>query len=92
MTWFCRLLIFFFKISLFVVVCFLNKSLGNISRVSSSLDHDHDRRFVGPDLGQNCLKMLSADDTSKERIYDDISSESGIYIKLNEHQTHVFAC
>ena len=53
---------FFFKISLFVVV-FLKKSLGNISGASSSLDLDHARRFVGPDLGPNCLQRLSADDT-----------------------------
>ena len=31
----------FFKISLFVVVVFLKKYFGNISRVSSSLDPDH---------------------------------------------------
>ena len=53
---------FFFKISLFVVV-FQKKSLGNISRVSSSLDPDHAGCFVGPDLGPNCLQRLSAHDT-----------------------------
>ena len=31
----------FFKIRLFVVVVFSKRSLGNISRVSSSLDPDH---------------------------------------------------
>ena len=37
----------------FVAVFFflLKKSFRNISRVSSSLDPDHDRRFVRPDLG-----------------------------------------
>ena len=35
---------------------FLKWSFGNISRVPSRLDPDHVRRFVGPDLGPNCLK------------------------------------
>ena len=64
--------IFFFKISLFVVaVFFLKESFRNISRVSSSLDPDHAPRFVGPDLDPNCFKRLSADDTSKQRVYND---------------------
>ena len=29
--------------------------------MSNSLDPDQTRRFVGPDLGPNCLQMLSAD-------------------------------
>ena len=29
--------------------------------VSHGLDPDQDRYFVGPDLGPNCLKRLSAD-------------------------------
>ena len=65
----------------------------------SSLDLDHARLSVGPDLGPNCLQRLSADDTSKLRVYDDKkikfreltrNSELGIYIKLREH--HIFAC
>ena len=58
------------------VVVFLKASFGNISRVSSCLDPDHARRFVGPDLGPNCLQRLSADDTiySKSRVYGDNSS------------------
>ena len=32
--------------------------------VSNSLDPDQDRQSVGPDLGPNCLQMLSADDTT----------------------------
>ena len=47
---FCRLLIFFFKISCFT----------NIMRVPNGLDRDQSRRFVGknvgPDLIQNCFK------------------------------------
>ena len=46
-------------------VCLLFFSFRDISRVLSSLDSDHAPRFVGPDLGPNCLQMLSADDTSK---------------------------
>ena len=34
-------------------------------RVSSSFDPDQARRFVGPDLGPNCLQRISADDTSR---------------------------
>ena len=30
--------------------------------MSNGLDSDQDQHFVGPDLGQNCLKRLSADD------------------------------
>ena len=33
-------------------------------RVSNSLDPDQDRRYVGPDLGPNCLQRLSAVDKS----------------------------
>ena len=31
-------------------------------RVPNSLDSDQAKRFVGPDLGQNCLQKLSAED------------------------------
>ena len=48
-----------------LLLFFLKKSFGNISRVPSSLDPDHDRAFLGPDLGPNCLQTLSVDDTSK---------------------------
>ena len=58
---FCRLLIFF-KIN------FLKNSFRNIIRMSNSLDPDQARRFVGPDLGQNCLPRLSADVTGKQRV------------------------
>ena len=36
--------------------------------MSNSLDPDQARRFVGPDLGLNCLPRLSADDTGSQRI------------------------
>ena len=34
-------------------------------RVSNSLDPDQARRFVGPDLGPNCLQRSSADDKGR---------------------------
>ena len=41
--------------------------------MSNSLDPDQAQHFVGPDLGLNCLQMLSADNKSplagKELIY-----------------------
>ena len=42
----------------------LTKNLSGIPSVSNSLDPDQARRFVGPDLGPNCLQRLSADDKS----------------------------
>ena len=38
--------------------------------MSNSLDPDQARRFVGPDLGPNCLPRLSADDTGRQRVND----------------------
>ena len=48
---FCCLLIFSKSISSKI-------SFGNTIRVSNSLDPDQARRFVGPDLGPNCLQKL----------------------------------
>ena len=39
--------------------------------MSNNLDPDKDWRFVGPDLGPNCLQRLSADDTSGQRVKRD---------------------
>ena len=36
--------------------------------MSNSLDPDQARRFVGPDLGPNCLPKLSEDDTGRQRV------------------------
>ena len=36
--------------------------------MANSLDPDQARRFVGPDLGPNCLPRLSADDTGRQRV------------------------
>ena len=51
---YCRLLTFFSKLT------FSNNSF----RVSNGLDPDKDQYFVSPNLGPNCLQMLSADDKS----------------------------
>ena len=59
---FCRLLIFFSKST------FLKYSFRNTRRESNSLDPDQARQIVGPDLGPNSLQMLSADDTSRQRV------------------------
>ena len=37
-------------------------------KMSNSLDPDQAQRFVGPDLGPNCLHGLSTDDTSRQRV------------------------
>ena len=55
---FCCLLTFLSKNNFFEYY-FMN----NI-RVSNGLDPDQDRRCVGPDLGPNCLQILSVDDKS----------------------------
>ena len=46
---------------------FSKNSSRNTISVSNSLGPDQARRFVGPDLGPNCLQRLSADDTSIQR-------------------------
>ena len=46
---------------------FFKKSFKNTIRVSNSLDPDQARHIVGPDLGPNCLRSLSADDSSRQR-------------------------
>ena len=61
---FCRLLIFVSKST------FLKNSFRNTIRVSNSLDPDQTRHVVGSDLGPNCLQILSADDTSRQRVED----------------------
>ena len=35
-------------------------------RVPNSLNPDQARHFVGPDLGQNCMQRLSAENTSRQ--------------------------
>ena len=43
-------------------------SIRNPITVSNSLDPDQARHFVAPDLGQNCLQRLSADNNRKQRV------------------------
>ena len=52
---FCGLLLLFFSIS-----TFMKKSFLNTIRVLHSLDPDQVPHFVGPDLGSNCLQIISA--------------------------------
>ena len=47
---------------------FSKNSFRNSTRVSNSLDPDRARHFVRSDLGPNCLQMLSADDTRRQRV------------------------
>ena len=42
--------------------------LGIPSECQTVLDPDQVRRFVGPDLGPNCVQKLSSDDTSWQRL------------------------
>ena len=58
---FCCRLLTSFKIN------FLENSFRNTIRVSNSLDPDQAQHYVGPDLSPDCLQMLSADDTSRQR-------------------------
>ena len=53
-----------------------SKILTHIIRVSNSLDPDQDRQNVGPDLGPNCLKRLSADDKSRRWQGEDLKDVS----------------
>ena len=50
---------------IFSISTFLKNSLKNTISVSNNLDPDQAQRFVGPDLGPNCLQRLLADDTSR---------------------------
>ena len=46
--------------------------------MSNSLDPDQARRFVGPDLGPNCLSRLSADDTGRQRVYFNLHDQEHV--------------
>ena len=47
---------------------FSKNSFNNTIRVSNCLDPDPAQHFGGPDMGPNCLQMLSAADTSRQRV------------------------
>ena len=53
--------------------------------MSNSLDPDQARRFVGPDLGPNCLQRLSADDTGRQRVETLISTSLIITNNATRH-------
>ena len=52
----------------------------NNIRLSNSLDPDQARRFVGPDLCQNCLQRLSADDKIRTEKYTCINKYSILWV------------
>ena len=59
--------------------------------MSNSFDPDQVRRFVGPDLGQNCLLRLSTDDTNRVRVYEDNPNKVGSRIdRVNRGSTFNF--
>ena len=47
---------------LFSKLTFSKNSFTNTIRVSNSFDLDQNRRYVGPDLGPNCLQRLTEED------------------------------
>ena len=63
----CRLLTFFTKL-----FYFQKESLRNTIRVSTGLDPDQDRRFVGPGIGQNCWQLTSKDTAGKKIVKDGV--------------------
>ena len=64
----CNFSCFFVVCCFFFFFFFCKNSFINTIIMSNSLDPDQARRFVGPDLGPNCLPMLPADDTSRQRV------------------------
>ena len=68
-AFFCRLLIFFFKIDFF-------EKFFQEYHQSVSLDPNQARHFVGPNLGPTCLQKLSADNTSRLRVKNNFSIPS----------------
>ena len=65
------LTLFYHLLDFFQNYFFGKNSFRNTIRVSNSMDADQDGNFVGPDLGPNLLKWLTADEkaaASKERV------------------------
>ena len=56
----------------------------NTIRMSNSLDPDQAQRFVGPDLGPNCLPRLSADDTGRKRVKHTTKTNQTGYAQTNQ--------
>ena len=69
-----------------------------INAVSNSLDPDQARRFVGPDLGPNCLQRLSADNTCGERVNISKPTYFLVFLRLEPllcwdfHRTRFLSC
>ena len=59
---------FFVVCSFFSKSSFSKNSFRNMIRESNSLNPGQARQDVRPDLGPNCLQMLSADDTTRQRV------------------------
>ena len=72
----------------FFVVCEFKKSFRNITRVSKNLDTDQARRFVGPDLGPNCVQRLyrqtSKVATNVKNQLDEAQHEKKTFIAMKE--------
>ena len=66
--------------------------------MSNSLDPDKARHTVGPDLGPNCLKRLSADDKIHRQQAKKLSHITLIFLLVLKsgvcflHPLHIFKC
>ena len=77
-----QLCMVFCRLTIFSKSNFTKNSCKNTTRVSKGLDQDQARRFVGPDLGPNCLQKLSTDDTCSQRANGDRESVLHISARL----------
>ena len=55
--------------------------------MSNSLNPDQAQRFIGPDLDPNCLHMLSADDTSSQRVRPTRRAGHFVILRRNSSET-----
>ena len=58
--------------------------------MSNSLDPDQARQDVGPDLNQNYLQRLSADDTSMENVYMNTGGRSKVLSLTHRKNQYCF--
>ena len=59
--------------------------------MSNSLDPDQARHFVGHDLGQKCLQMLPADDTSQTELMDNYRVMNTLWIIHRQNTTQTLS-
>ena len=59
--------------------------------MSNCLDPDQDRHYVGPDLGPNCLRWLSADCLWRQRVKALTRKKNLIYVFCFSRLLHIFA-